>query len=107
MADDLIGDLFPALSPVTSFFNILIEPGDYPVITAPDIIPLFLAIIAYTYLHQFFQSGDFLQGVVHDAGMAVDKIFIRLAQVAVRIDLQDAKVSVFLRDGFVIAEGVL
>src|SRR5688572_8249051 len=104
MVYDLINDLLPGLPFVLAFLDILIKIGYNTFFIGVDIIHFLITIIPYTHLHQFLQLAYLFQCIIHDRCMRVFEPFITVPKVAMRIYLQDTKITMLFSDRFKITK---
>src|SRR4029078_4024727 len=75
-ADDLFCDHLPVFSFEYPVANVFIEISNYPFIAVLHKIPFTFTVIADAHLYQFLHFRNFIQRIIHDAGMRVIKAFL-------------------------------
>src|SRR5438874_10451241 len=101
---NFIDNLLPCLSFILPAFNIPVKVSNHPVVAVADELQFITAVVSNADLQKSLQIGNFFQGIEHNAGVGVCKVAVALSQIAMRIDLQNAKIPMFFRNGFEIAQ---
>ena len=96
--------MLPCLSFILPAFKITVKVSNDAVVAAVDELQFTAAVVPNADLQKRLQIGNFFQGIEHNAGVWVRKAAVAHSQIAMRVDLQNAEVTMLFPHGFEVAQ---